>query len=63
VVAGRCTLQVYPPIKKFKAIPLRPRNTVHSPGSIPARLGGNGTDFFGVREYHPGIRCARSTGV
>jgi uncharacterized protein (DUF58 family) len=27
---------------------------VHSPGSIPARLGGSGTDFFGVREYHPG---------
>jgi len=23
-------------------------------GSIPARLGGSGTDFFGVREYHPG---------
>jgi uncharacterized protein (DUF58 family) len=48
------TLQVPPAIKKFKAIPLRPHNTVHSPGSIPARLGGNGTDFFGVREYHPG---------
>jgi uncharacterized protein (DUF58 family) len=47
-------LQVPPPIKKFKAIPLRPHSTVHSPGSIPARLGGNGTDFFGVREYHPG---------
>jgi uncharacterized protein (DUF58 family) len=46
--------QVRPPIKKFKAIPLRPHSTVHSPGSIPARLGGNGTDFFGVREYHPG---------
>jgi uncharacterized protein (DUF58 family) len=27
---------------------------VHSPGSIPARIGGSGTDFFGVREYHPG---------
>ncbi|HEX2994390.1 MAG TPA: hypothetical protein VHP14_06190, partial [Anaerolineales bacterium] len=37
------TLQVRPSIKKFKAIPLRPRSTVHSPGSIPARLGGNGT--------------------
>lgn len=47
-------VQVRPPIKKFKAISLRPRNTVHSPGSIPARIGGSGTDFFGVREYHPG---------
>jgi len=48
------TAQIRPQIKKFKAIPLRPRNTVHVPGSIPARLGGSGTDFFGVREYHPG---------
>jgi uncharacterized protein (DUF58 family) len=47
-------IQIRPSIKKFKAIPLRPHSTVHSPGSIPARLGGNGTDFFGVREYHPG---------
>src|SRR5512138_1972250 len=48
------TIQVRPQIKKFKAIPVRPQNTVHAPGSIPARLGGSGTDFFGVREYHPG---------
>lgn len=51
---ANAALQVRPSIKKFKAIPLRPHNTVHSPGSIPARRGGNGTDFFGVREYHPG---------
>jgi uncharacterized protein (DUF58 family) len=48
------TIQVRPQIKKFKGLSLRPRNTVHSPGSIPARIGGSGTDFFGVREYHPG---------
>jgi uncharacterized protein (DUF58 family) len=48
------TIQVRPQLRKFKTISLRPRNTVHSPGSIPARLGGSGTDFFGVREYHPG---------
>jgi len=47
-------IQVRPLIKKFKAIPFRPHNTLHAPGSIPARLGGNGTDFFGVREYHAG---------
>ena len=47
-------VQVRPQIKKFKAISLRPYHTVHSPGSIPARIGGRGTDFFGVREYHPG---------
>lgn len=48
------SIEVRPQINKFKSIALRPRNTVHSPGSIPARLGGSGTDFFGVREYHPG---------
>ncbi len=48
------TVQVRPQIQKFKGISVRPRNTVHSPGSIPARIGGSGTDFFGVREYHPG---------
>ncbi len=48
------TIQVRPQIKKFKAISLRPHDTVHAPGSIPARLGGSGTDFFGVREYHTG---------
>jgi uncharacterized protein (DUF58 family) len=47
-------IQIQPQIKKFKAIPFRPHSTLHSPGSIPARLGGSGTDFFGVREYHAG---------
>lgn len=47
-------IQVRPQVKKFKAIPFRPDSTLHSPGSIPARLGGSGTDFFGVREYHSG---------
>ena len=48
------TIQVRPLVRKFKAICLRPHSTLHSPGSIPARLGGSGTDFFGVREYHVG---------
>jgi uncharacterized protein (DUF58 family) len=47
-------IQVRPTIRKYKAIALRPHSTLHSPGSIPARLGGSGTDFFGVREYHAG---------
>jgi uncharacterized protein (DUF58 family) len=48
------TIQIRPQVKKFKAIHFRPHSTLHSPGSIPARLGGTGTDFFGVREYHTG---------
>jgi uncharacterized protein (DUF58 family) len=47
-------IQIRPQIKKFKAIPFRPHSTLHSPGSIPARFGGSGTDFYGVREYHSG---------
>jgi len=45
---------VRPRVKKFRFFPLRPENTLHSPGQIPARLGGTGTDFWGVREYHVG---------
>jgi uncharacterized protein (DUF58 family) len=51
---ARAQVQIRPRIRKFKAIPFRPHGTLHSPGSIPARTGGNGTDFYGVREYHPG---------
>jgi uncharacterized protein (DUF58 family) len=54
LLPARTAIQVRPQIKKFKAIPFRPRGTLHSPGSIPARLAGSGTDFYGVREYHPG---------
>lgn len=47
-------VQVQPELIKFRPFPLRPQDTLHSAGSIPARLGGSGTDFWGVREYHPG---------
>jgi uncharacterized protein (DUF58 family) len=47
-------VQVQPELIRFRPFPLRPQDTLHSAGSIPARLGGSGTDFWGVREYHPG---------
>jgi uncharacterized protein (DUF58 family) len=47
-------IQIKPRMRRFKPIQMRPNSTLHSPGSIPARLGGSGTDFWGVREYHPG---------
>jgi len=47
-------LQVQPEVRRFRPIPLHPRNTLHAPGSIPARLSGSGVDFWGVREYHLG---------
>jgi len=47
-------IQVHPELNKFRPFPLRSQRTLHSAGSIPARFGGSGTDFWGVREYHPG---------
>jgi uncharacterized protein (DUF58 family) len=52
-------IQVRPQVKKFKAISFRPHSTLHSPGSIPARLGGSGTNFFVVREFQPGDSLRR----
>jgi uncharacterized protein (DUF58 family) len=52
-------IQIRPQIKKFKAISFRPHSTLHSPGSIPARLGGSGTNFYGVREYQTGDSLRR----
>ncbi len=45
---------VHPEAVRFRPLPLQPGRTVPSPGSIPARVGGSGTEFFGVREYHVG---------
>jgi uncharacterized protein (DUF58 family) len=54
VLPANAMIQIRPHIKKFKALQFHPHSTLHSPGSIPARLGGSGTDFFGIREYHSG---------
>jgi len=51
--------QVHPELSRFRPIPLHPQTTLHSAGSIPARLGGSGTDFWGVREYQPGDSLRR----
>lgn len=50
--AGR--LSVFPDVGRLKSISIRPRRTRVYAGLIPARVGGIGTDFFGVREYQPG---------
>lgn len=39
---------------RLRRLPLRPFITRHIPGSMPARLAGSGTSFFGIREYQPG---------
>lgn len=47
-------IYVHPEPERFRWLPLQPGRTLPSPGSIPARVGGSGTEFFGVREYQVG---------
>src|SRR5690349_9387775 len=47
-------LFVLPPVTRIRPVAIRPRRTRVYAGSIPARAGGTGTEFFGVREYQPG---------
>lgn len=45
---------VLPEIVQVKQVAIRPPRTGIYSGLIPARQGGPGVEFFGVREYHPG---------
>jgi uncharacterized protein (DUF58 family) len=47
-------LFILPPLLRVRQIAIRPRRTRVYAGTIPARAGGAGTEFFGVREYQPG---------
>lgn len=47
-------IMVVPEAFTLPAVAIRPRRTRVYPGLIPARKGGAGVEFFGVREYHPG---------
>jgi uncharacterized protein (DUF58 family) len=51
--------RILPALKKFRPFTFRTQNTIRSAGSIPARVGGSGTNFWGVREYHPGDSLRR----
>ena len=53
-VVAKGHLFVLPPITRVRNISIRPRRTRVYAGTIPARAGGTGTEFFGVREYQPG---------
>jgi uncharacterized protein (DUF58 family) len=50
----RAVLLVLPQSLPLKRLPLRPRMLRGFAGPVAARAPGSGTDFFGVREYHPG---------
>jgi len=47
-------LFVVPPVLRLRRVAIQPRRTRVYSGTIPARQGGPGIEFFDVREYQPG---------
>lgn len=47
-------LIILPRVAQLRKVIIRPRRTRVYSGNIPARIGGSGVDFFGVRSFHPG---------
>ena len=47
-------LFIQPPILRLRRVTIQPRRTRIFSGIIPARQGGSGVEFFGVREYQQG---------
>src|SRR5512142_2835222 len=47
-------LFILPDLTRVRQLPIRPRRTRAYAGTIPARVGGPGVEFFGVRGYQPG---------
>lgn len=47
-------LFVVPEVPGLRRLAIRPRQTQIYAGSVPARQGGPGVEFFGVRAYQPG---------
>ncbi len=47
-------LFVLPTLSRIRQVPILPRRTRVYAGAIPARVGGAGVEFFGVRNYEPG---------
>jgi uncharacterized protein (DUF58 family) len=45
---------VVPEVIRLRRLEIRPRRTNVYAGQIPARQGGPGVEFYGVREYQPG---------
>ncbi len=47
-------LFILPPTMRLRHVAIRPRKTNVYSGTIPARIGGPGVEFYGVREYERG---------
>lgn len=59
VVTAPARLVVLPRVPAVKAVPIRPRRTRVYAGAIPARVGGTGLEFFGLRPYAEGDSARR----
>jgi uncharacterized protein (DUF58 family) len=53
-VAAPGQVFIVPEVVKLRHLAIRPRRTQIYSGSIPARQGGPGVEFFGLRPYQPG---------
>jgi uncharacterized protein (DUF58 family) len=54
VLAAPGEFLVLPEVTRLRRVAIRPRQTRVYSGTIPARQGGPGVEFFGVRDYQPG---------
>ncbi len=52
-------LMVLPEVIRLRQVDIRPRQTRVYSGLVPARQGGPGVEFFGVRPYQPGDSLRR----
>ncbi|HSR31109.1 MAG TPA: DUF58 domain-containing protein [Anaerolineae bacterium] len=54
ILMAPARLSVLPEVLRLKRLAIRPLRTRGYAGPVPARVGGSGVDFFGVREYQLG---------
>jgi len=54
LVKAQGSIFIMPYVPKIKHVSIRPRQTRDYSGTIPARIGGPGVEFFGVRAYQDG---------
>jgi len=53
-IAVPSRLVVYPEVPRVRRVDIRPQGTLAYAGPVPARRGGPGIEFYGVRDYNPG---------
>jgi uncharacterized protein (DUF58 family) len=53
-ISASAHLLILPEVQRLRPVAIRPPRTRDFPGPIPARQGGAGVNFFGVREYQVG---------